>query len=150
MYLYYYDYNNVKNDNMKVSLHHAHIFASNLDESISFYQEMFGAEKILDLSVGGARNVIIAIGSSKINFYDQPPKDTNRGSIHHLGIETDDIDALISHMKSKGFEFRKSINNLGYLKYVMAAAPDNVLLELFEFKKGKGSEGEQYEKLTSL
>ncbi len=137
-------------DSMKVSIHHAHLFASNLDESISFYQEMFGADVIFDLNVGGARNVMIAIGSSKINFYDQPPKDKTRGPVHHLGIETDDIDALISHMKSKGFEFRKPVSNLGYLKYVMAVAPDNVLLELFEFKKGKGSGGEQYEKLTSL
>ncbi|KKM80245.1 hypothetical protein LCGC14_1341840 [marine sediment metagenome] len=135
---------------MKVSLHHAHIFASNLDESISFYQEMFGAEIILDLKVGGARNVMIVIGSSKINFYDQPPKDKDRGSVHHLGIETDDIVALVSHMKSKGFEFRKPVNNLEYLKYVMVAAPDNILLELFEFKKGKGSGGGQFEKLTSL
>ena len=135
---------------MKVSLHHAHLFASNLDESISFYKEMFGAEIILDLEVGGARNVMITIGSAKINFYDQPPKDKGRGPVHHLGIETDDINALVSHMKSKGFEFRKPVSNLGYLKYVMGVAPDNVLLELFEFKKGKGSGGEQYEKLTSL
>ncbi len=134
---------------MKVSLHHAHIFASNLDKSINFYQEMFGAEIIFDLEVAGARNVMIAIGSAKINFYDQPPKE-GRGPVHHLGIETDDIDKLVSHMKSKGFEFRKSVSNLGYLKYVMAAAPDDVLLELFEFKKGKGSGGGQYEKLTSL
>lgn len=135
---------------MKVSLHHAHLFASNLDDSINFYQEMFGAEIIFDLEVAGARNVMISIGSAKINFYDQPPKDKGSGPVHHLGIETDDINALVSHMKSKGFEFRKSVSNLGYLKYIMAAAPDNVLLELFEFKKGKGSGGEQYEKLTSL
>lgn len=140
----------LKRVKMKVSLHHAHLFASNLDESIKFYKEMFGAEIILDLNVGGARNVMIAIGSSKINFYDQPPKVKDRGPVHHLGIETDDIDALVSHMKSKGIEFRKSVSNLGYLKYIMVSAPDNVLLELFEFKKGKGSGGDQYEKLTSL
>ena len=135
---------------MKVSLHHAHVFASNLDDSINFYHEMFGAEIIFDLEVAGARNVMITIGSAKINFYDQPPKDKGRGPVHHLGIETDDINALVLHMKSKGFEFRKPVSNLGYLKYVMALAPDNVLLELFEFKKGKGSGGGQYEKLTSL
>ena len=135
---------------MKVSLHHAHDFASKLEDSINFYHEMFGAEIIFDLEVAGARNVMITIGSAKINFYDQPPKDKGRGPVHHLGIETDDINALVLHMKSKGFEFRKPVSNLGYLKYVMALAPDNVLLELFEFKKRKGSGGEQYEKLTSL
>ncbi len=71
---------------MKVSLHHAYLFASNLDESINFYREMFGAEINFDLEVAGARNVMIAIGSAKINFYDQPPKDRGRGPVHHLGI----------------------------------------------------------------
>jgi len=38
---------------LKVSLHHAHLFASNLDESIKFYQDMFGAEILFDLKVAG-------------------------------------------------------------------------------------------------
>ncbi|MFX1479658.1 MAG: VOC family protein [Promethearchaeota archaeon] len=120
---------------MKVSLHHAHLFASNLDESIKFYQDMFGAEILFDLKVAGARNVMISIGTSKINFYDQPPKDKGRGPIHHLGIETDDLEALVVHMKNKGFHFINEIKDIRTLKYVMAAAPDNVLLELFELAK---------------
>lgn len=134
---------------MKTSLHHAHLFASNLDESIKFYQEMFGAEILFDLKMAGARNVMIAIGSSKINFYDQPPKDQGRGAIHHLGIETDDLEDLVIHMKNKGFQFIKEISNFGPLKYIMAAAPDNVLLELFEVVKDKVSEV-QYKQISSL
>jgi catechol 2,3-dioxygenase-like lactoylglutathione lyase family enzyme len=134
---------------MKTSLHHAHLFASNLDESIEFYQDMFGAKILFDLKLAGARNVMIKIGSSKINFYDQPPKDQGRGAIHHLGIETDDLEALVAHMKSKGFQFIKEIKYFGPLKYVMAAAPDNVLLELFEVVKDKISE-DQYRQISSL
>jgi catechol 2,3-dioxygenase-like lactoylglutathione lyase family enzyme len=134
---------------LKTSLHHAHLFASNLDESIKFYQEMFGAEILFDLKMAGARNVMITIGSSKINFYDQPPKDQGRGAIHHLGIETDNLEALVTHMKEKGFQFIKEIKSLGPLKYVMAAAPDNVLLELFEVVKDKVSE-DQYKQISSL
>ena len=134
---------------MKTSLHHAHLFASNLDNSIKFYQDMFGAEILFDLKMAGARNVMITIGSSKINFYDQPPKDQGRGAIHHLGIETDNLEALVLHMKDKGFQFIKEIKNFGPLKYVMAAAPDNVLLELFEVVKDKVSE-DQYKQMSSL
>ena len=134
---------------MKSSLHHAHLFASNLDESIKFYQDMFGANILFDLKMAGARNVMISIGSAKINFYDQPPKDKGRGAIHHLGIETDDIEVLVAHMKSKGFQFIKEIKNFGPLKYVMAAAPDNVLLELFEVAKDKVSV-DQYKLISSL
>jgi len=134
---------------MKINLHHAHLFTSDLDESIRFYREMFGAEIIFDLEMAGARNVMIAIGSSKINFYDQPPKDQGRGVVHHLGIETDDIEALVAHMKQKGFEFKKPIKNLGVWKYVMVEAPDHVLLEVFEVVKNKIPE-EQYKIISSF
>lgn len=134
---------------MKTSLHHAHLFASNLDESIKFYQDMFGAKVLFDLKMAGARNVMISIGSSKINFYDQPPKNQGRGAIHHLGIETDDLEGLVTHMKNQGFQFIKDIKNFGPLRYVMAAAPDNVLLELFEVVKDKVSD-DQYKLISSL
>jgi len=134
---------------MKNSLHHAHLFAINVDESIRFYKEMFGAEVLFDLEMAGARNVMIAIGTSKINFYDQAPKDQGRGAIHHLGIETDNLEALVEHMKGKGFQFRKDIKSFGPMKYVMARAPDNVLLELFEIVKDK-LPLEQYSRISSL
>ncbi|MFX0032108.1 MAG: VOC family protein [Candidatus Hodarchaeota archaeon] len=134
---------------IKTNLHHAHLFASNIDESIQFYSDMFGAEMLFDLEVAGARNVMISIGTSRINFYDQPPKDTGKGAVHHLGIETDNLEALVDHMKSKGFEFRKSIKSLGVLKYVMAEGPDHVLLELFEVVTEKVPE-EQLKKISSF
>ena len=134
---------------MRVSLHHAHLFASNVDESIKFYREMFGAKVLFDLEMAGARNVMIAIGSSKINFYDQSPKDDGKGAIHHLGIETDNLETLVEYMKNKGFEFKKPIRSLGVLKYIMAEAPDHVLLELFEVVKDKITE-EQYNIISSL
>ena len=117
--------------------HHAHLFASNIDASLKFYREMFGAEILADVVMAGARNVFVAIGQGHIHFYDQPPKDQGRGSIHHLGIETDDLEALVAHMKDKGFSFRKEITDFGFWKYVMALAPDNVLLELFQIVKEK-------------
>jgi catechol 2,3-dioxygenase-like lactoylglutathione lyase family enzyme len=117
---------------MRCDLHHAHLFASNLDESIRFYREMFGAETILDAEVAGARNVLLRVGVACINLYDQPPRDAGRGVVHHLGIRTDSLEALMAHMRSKGFEFRKAMTVFGPLKYVMAAGPDGILLELFE------------------
>jgi catechol 2,3-dioxygenase-like lactoylglutathione lyase family enzyme len=85
-------------------LHHAHLFARDLGASIHFYQGMFGAEVVLDDEVAGARNVLLRLGSAYINFYDQPPKDTGRGIVHHLGIRTTDLASLVGYMKSEGFE----------------------------------------------
>ena len=117
---------------MHCYFHHAHLFASDLDDSIRFYREMLGADLVFDSVVAGARNVLLRLGSGHINFYDQPPRDSGRGSIHHLGIGTDDLGALVAYMEEKGFKFRKPITDLGNLKYVMAEGPDRVLLELFE------------------
>ena len=117
---------------MKLTLHHVHLFASDIDESIRFYRDMFGAEVIFDSEMAGARNVLIKIGSGKINFYDQPPKPYERSVMHHLGIETDDVEALVAHMESKGFNFPKPIRDHGTWKYIMAEGPDNVLIEIFQ------------------
>jgi len=117
---------------MKINLQHCHLFASSLDESLSFYKEMFDAQVVFDAEVAGARNVMISIGTGAINFYDQPPKDNGRGVVHHLGIETDDIEALVEKMKSKGCQFRKPITDLSALKYIMVEGPDNILIEIFQ------------------
>jgi len=123
-------------------IHHAHLFATNIDASLKFYQEMFGAEILVDLKMAGSRNVFVAIGQGRLHFYEQPPKDEGRGAIHHLGIQTDNLEALVAHMKAKGVSFRKEISDFGFWKYVMAPAPDNVLLELFQIVKEKLPEGE--------
>jgi predicted enzyme related to lactoylglutathione lyase len=103
-----------------------------MDRTLKFWQEMFGAEILFDQEIAGARNVMIAIGSGRLNIYDQPPREGRGGAYHHLGIQTDDLDALIEHMKGRGFQFKNDIKDFGVGRYMMAMAPDDILLELFE------------------
>ena len=117
---------------MQVDLDHAHLFASDVDETIRWWSEMLGASVVFDLEVAGARNVRLSVGRGFIHLYDQPPRVVGSGSVHHLGIRTDDLEALVASMQAKGFRFRRPIKDFGIMKYAMAAAPDNVLLELFE------------------
>jgi catechol 2,3-dioxygenase-like lactoylglutathione lyase family enzyme len=116
-------------------IHHVHIFASDIDESIRFYEEHFGAKLILDAAFAGARNVFMRIGNGRLHLYDQPPKNPGRGSIHHVGIQTDDIEGVVSEMQAKGVEFKKGITDFGFWKYIMVPAPDHILIELFEVDK---------------
>lgn len=117
---------------MRVRLHHTHIFASDMDRTLKFWQEMFEAEILFDQEIAGARNVMISIGSGRLNIYDQPPPEGRGGAYHHLGIQTDDLDALVENMKSRGFCFKDEIVDFGTGRYMMAMAPDQILLELFE------------------
>ena len=116
-------------------LHHVHIFASDIDSSVKFYEDFFGGNVILDMELAGARNVFMSIGSGRLHFYDQPPKNAGRGRIHHFGIQTDDIEEIINKMKSKGIAFKKDVADFGFWKYIMVPAPDDILIELFEVDK---------------
>lgn len=120
---------------MNNHIHHVHIFASNLEESIEFYREMFGGKVVLDMELAGARNVFMRIGTGRIHFYDQPPKHAVRGNIHHFGIQTDSLEEVVEKLKSAGVVFTKGITDLGVWKYIMVPAPDDILIELFQVDK---------------
>ena len=116
-------------------VHHVHLFATNIEKSLNFYQTFFGGEIILDLEVAGARNVFMKVGSGRIHFYDQPPKVAGPGSIHHFGIQTNDVERDYQRLQAGGVDFNKPVVDLTYMKYIMVPAPDSVLIELFEVNK---------------
>jgi len=118
-------------------LHHVHIFAADLNRSIKFYEDYFNGEVVLDMDLAGARNVFMKVGRGRIHFYDQPPRLPGRGSIHHFGIQTDDIEGVIAKMKAGGIVFTKNITDAGFWRYIMVPAPDDILIELFEVDKGQ-------------
>ncbi len=116
-------------------VHHVHLFASDIEKTLDFYKTFFGGEVIIDLQVAGARNIFMRVGTGRIHFYDQAPKNPVRGSIHHFGIQTDDVERDYARMKAQGVPFNRSVVDLGVWKYIMVPAPDNVLIELFEVNK---------------
>ena len=114
-----------------------HTFASDVEKSIKFYEEFFGGKVVLDSELAGARNVFMKIGHGRLHFYDQPPKNPGRGSIHHFGIQTDNIKEVVDKLRAGGVALRKGITDLGFWKYVMVPAPDDILIELFQVEKSK-------------
>ena len=117
---------------MQIDLDHAHLFASDVDATIRWWSDMLGARVVFDLEVAGARNVRLAVGRGAVLLYDQPPRVVGMGSVHHLGVQTDDLEGLVASMEAKGVHFRDPVQDFGAVKCIMVMAPDNVLLELFE------------------
>ena len=117
---------------MRISLDHAHLFASNISTTIDFLTRMFGAQVVWDELAAGTRSVRLQIGKGFVHLYDQPPKSERGGPVHHLGIETDDLEGLVERMKAQGFAFRNPVRTEPKFKYVMVAGPDNLLIELFQ------------------
>ena len=117
---------------MRVSLDHVHIFSSNLSATVDFFSRMLGAKMVWDEEAAGVRNVRLALGNAFIQVYEQPPKAERGGPMHHLGIETDDLDALVARMTANGYQFRNAIRDQPKFRYVMIAGPDDLLIELFQ------------------
>lgn len=114
-----------------LSLHHTHLFAADINRSIEFWRDHFGAVILLDTEFAGARNVFMRIGEGRLHLYDQPPKHGGAGTVHHLGIETDELEALVGRLKAAG-ESVTDIRRHAEGDYAMAQAPDGLLLELFQ------------------
>lgn len=113
-------------------LHHIHLFASDIDASVAWWREMLGAEVAFDGAFGGVRNVFLRLGTGRLHLYDQPPRAGRGGAVHHIGIRAQDLAGVIARMTAKGAVFRSDIREFGWWRYSMCAAPDGVLLELFE------------------
>ena len=113
-------------------LQHIHLFASDLDASIAFYRRWFDGEVAWDGEYGGARNVFMKIGIGAIHFYEQAPRDNGRNAVHHLGMQVAGLQELYGRMKAAGVHLPNPIRENQGGGYFMVAAPDDVLLEVFE------------------
>jgi len=107
-----------------IHLHHVHLFCQDLDATVAWYKRAFDAKVYYDGDFGGSRNVFMKIGSGRIHLYAQPPRDNGKGSIHHIGIRTNDLTGLRDRMLQMGVRFRSGIREFGTWRYLMCPAPD--------------------------
>jgi catechol 2,3-dioxygenase-like lactoylglutathione lyase family enzyme len=114
-----------------ISLHHTHLFASDVDAAIRFWRELFGAQVLVDASFAGARNVFLRLGEGRLHLYDQRPRRSGAGTVHHLGIETDELGALVGRLAAAGVSVTE-VRRQPEADYAMAEGPDGLLLELFQ------------------
>lgn len=118
---------------MSLDLHHAHLFASNIDATIAWWCKHMGAKVLFDQELAGARNVFLAVGTGRLHVYDQPPRDQGRGAIHHLGIKVARLRDVWQRLQAQGVTSPNGLREHEGWRYVMISAPDGLLLELFEF-----------------
>jgi catechol 2,3-dioxygenase-like lactoylglutathione lyase family enzyme len=123
-----------------ISLHHTHLMASDLDATINFWRKHFGAEVVFDADFAGARNVFMRVGQGRLHLYAQPPKHTGPAVVHHLGIETDELSALVARLQAAGISVT-DVRELPDARYAMAQGPDGLLLELFQPDPSRVPEG---------
>jgi catechol 2,3-dioxygenase-like lactoylglutathione lyase family enzyme len=115
---------------MRASLHHAHLFATDVDATIDFWTRAFGAEVVFDEDFAGARNVFLTVGSGRVHLYDQSPKVVGQGTVHHFGVQVDDLEEVVDRLRGLGVSLT-NIRREPTADYAMAEGPDGLLIEIF-------------------
>lgn len=118
---------------MTIDLHHVHIFASDIAATIAWWRRHMNAQILLDQQLAGTRNVLLAIGTGRLNIYDKAPRDQARGAIHHIGVRVGNLRDVWRRLQADGLSSPNGLREQEGWRYVMVAAPDNILVELFEF-----------------
>ncbi|MBM2822023.1 MAG: methylmalonyl-CoA epimerase [Thermoleophilia bacterium] len=93
-------------------IHHLGVAVSDLDEAIAMYERLFGArlEGRDELSEQGVRAASLFVGDSRVELVAPSGEDTHVGrflarrgpGMHHVALETDDIDATIRRLVGEG------------------------------------------------
>jgi catechol 2,3-dioxygenase-like lactoylglutathione lyase family enzyme len=120
--------------------HHIHLISSEPLKTSEFYEKMFGARKTSVEQLDSGALVNLELGGGFISVMPprkQPLIPAIGGTvlgIEHFGLKTDNLKQAVTELKAKGVVFAKDIiePKPGF-KTSFLVAPENVLVELFEY-----------------
>lgn len=133
---------------MTVTFDHVHIYSAKPELALEFWREAMGAEPVGDL---GAVKLLILGGQflaiSAFPEGNEPAEARELGDgafkrglgVAHVGINVDDIEALLPKLEAHGAEVHTSfrehgkLRGEGPLRFVYFTAPDGVIVELTEY-----------------
>ncbi len=134
---------------MKVlALDHIHIYASEPEATLAFYEDVLGAERLGSIPAGDDRRnhfvilggQILAISAFPDGMAPEPAPEVGDGAMRagggvaHLGLNVDDLDGYVRRLTRAGIDVHGVPTNAGLLKYVYFTAPDGVLVELTQYE----------------
>ena len=118
---------------MKYSLKLATIIARDIDESISFYQDVLGF-KMVEKFYGDEGGLILmqSPDGAAVELIDSKAFETGFWSI---GMEVDDFEAAIEELKSKGCKFVYEPQTLPLGKLAMIEDPNGVKVAVLKLNE---------------
>jgi catechol 2,3-dioxygenase-like lactoylglutathione lyase family enzyme len=114
---------------MNYRLEHVAINCKNLQESIGFYQKLFGAEPtpIRKGSAGYGFCFLKVAGEAPLQLMESD----GAIGVHHYGFVTDDIDGVANEFKAKGARIlRENRDAAGKLTTIFCQDPNGLQIEV--------------------
>lgn len=126
-------------------INHIAIAVRSLDEALRFYRDTLGltVHKEGVVEEQGVKAALLTIGDSEIELLEPLGPETPVGrflerrgeGLHHLSLQTDDIDQELAGLKAKGIELidqQPRIGLAGRICFLHPRATKGVLVELAE------------------
>jgi methylmalonyl-CoA/ethylmalonyl-CoA epimerase len=124
---------------------HVGIAVRDMEAALRFYGSALGLPSVIEgeSEVRGAKVTLLAVGGSYLELV-QPTSEASpfarhiaeRGEgLHHLGLRTNDIDALVASLAGKGVPLQNEAPRTGFtgrLAYLAPEAFDGALLEVVQ------------------
>ena len=116
---------------------HVHLISPDPLKTAQFYERMFNTKKVSVGELGAGRIMVeLDLNGARIllmNPRAQPlvPSASQTG-LEHFGIRTDNLEAAVDELKTKGVKFVQDITERPGVKYSFFLGPENVLIELLE------------------
>ena len=114
---------------------HVHLYSPDPVKAADFYVQMFGAEK-LEVRQESAEHTVVELSLDGIKIIVSSPWDADSDTygLDHLGLVTEDLDAAIAELKSKGVKFIMDKTSLPVADISFLNASDNAIVEVIETK----------------
>ncbi|MBO9606040.1 MAG: VOC family protein [Paenibacillaceae bacterium] len=106
---------------------HVHIYCENVEETVTFYKSVFGAEEIRRVQAGAATLVHLRMGQGRIVI--SRGSETNPTGLGHFALSTDNLDEAIARLKELGYTMT-DIRQAGAFTNVFMRDPAGVSVEI--------------------
>jgi catechol 2,3-dioxygenase-like lactoylglutathione lyase family enzyme len=122
-----------------LGLHHAGVHVTDLEQSVAFYQALFGLRPVHQLRLGNERIVFLDAGGGSIELIADGSGARPTGSVDHLALEVQDLDDWLVWLREHGVrlldEVAIEVPELG-VRILFCLGPDDERIELLERATG--------------
>ena len=129
-----------------MKINHLGIATKGIDDALKFWSDALGLENIHTEIVEDqkVRVAMLPIGESRVELLEPTSEDSpiskflekRGGGIHHIAVEVDNIEAILSQLKEKGMRLIDEAPRIGaegcLVAFVHPSSANGVLLELVQ------------------
>ena len=131
-----------------MKINHLGIATKDIAEALKFWEDALGLENVHTETVEDqkVRVAMLPIGESRIELLEPTSEDSpitkflekRGGGIHHIAVETEDIEAALAKLKAQGIRLIDEKPRIGaegcLVAFVHPSSSNGVLLELIQSK----------------